>query len=158
MTKKIAIAGASFSGAVIANRLASEGFVVGVYEARDHVGGNCYTARDTDTGVMVHTYGLHIFHADNRDVWDFVNRYAQFESYTNRVKAVAGGQVYSLPVNLHTINQFYRTCLNPQAARRLIEEESDQNIVSPVSFEEQALRYIGERLYKAFFYGYTKKQ
>lgn len=158
MTKKIAIAGAGFSGAVIANRLASEGFVVDVYEARDHVGGNCYTARDTDTGVMVHTYGPHIFHTDNRAVWDFVKRYAQFEPYTNRVKAVAGGQVYSLPVNLHTINQFYGTCLDPQAARRLIEEESDQDIVSPVSFEEQALRYIGERLYKAFFYGYTKKQ
>jgi len=158
MAGTIAIAGAGFSGAVIANQLANEGFMVHVFETRDHIGGNCYTQRDPDTRIMLHKYGPHIFHTDNKEVWDFVNRYAEFRPYTNRVKAVSGGQVYSLPINLHTINQFYGRCLDPQAARRLIEEESDQSITAPVTFEEQALRYIGEKLYKAFFYGYTKKQ
>jgi len=158
MAKNIAIAGAGFSGAIIANRLANEGFTVNVFETRDHIGGNCYTLRDPDTRVMVHKYGPHIFHTDNREVWDFVNRFAHFQPYTNRVKAVSGGQVYSLPINLHTINQFYGGCLDPKTARRLIGEESDQGITAPVTFEDQALRYIGKKLYEAFFYGYTKKQ
>ncbi|VAW80543.1 UDP-galactopyranose mutase [hydrothermal vent metagenome] len=158
MARSVAIAGAGFSGAVIANRLASEGFKVHVFEPRDHIGGNCYTQRDPETQIMIHKYGPHIFHTDNREVWEFVNRFADFHPYTNRVKAVSGGRVYSLPINLHTINQFYGKCLDPKDAYRLIEEESDQSITAPVTFEDQALRYIGRKLYEAFFYGYTKKQ
>lgn len=150
--------GAGFSGAVVARELAEAGHVVLVVDQRDHVAGNCHTVRDGETGVMVHVYGPHIFHTDNADVWAYVNRFATFMPYVNRVKSVAGGQVYSLPINLHTINQFFGTALGPDAARALIESRADKTIGEPVSFEEQALKFVGRELYEAFFKGYTQKQ
>lgn len=154
----IAIAGAGFSGAVIARELAANGFVVEVFEARNDVGGHCHTGRDRATGIMVHTYGPHIFHTDDREVWEYVNRFGEFKPFINRVKAIAGGRVYSLPINLHTINQFFGTSLNPADARRFIESKVDLSITEPRTFEEQALRYVGLELYTAFLRGYTIKQ
>ncbi len=154
----VAVAGAGFSGAVIANALAKAGFRVDVFEERSHIGGNCYTCRDSETNVLVHKYGPHIFHTNREDVWEFVNGLAGFRPYVNRVKAVSQNRVYSLPINLHTINQLYDTCLDPAGAKALIESESDRSITDPQTFEEQALRFVGPRLYKAFLYGYTRKQ
>lgn len=158
MSMPVAVAGAGFSGAVIANALAKSGFRVDVFEERSHIGGNCYTCRDSETNVLVHKYGPHIFHTNREDVWDFVNGLARFRPYVNRVKAVSQNRVYSLPINLHTINQLYDTCLDPTGAKALIASESDCTIANPQTFEEQALRFVGPRLYKAFLYGYTKKQ
>ncbi len=157
-TRKIGIVGAGFSGAIIARELATEGFEVDIIESRDHIGGNCYTSRDPETGVMVHRYGPHIFHTDDQEVWDYVNRFTRFMPFTNRVKAVANNRVYSLPINLLTINQFFGTVLGPVAARELIESKSDKSIETPTTFEEQALRFVGPELYEAFFKGYTRKQ
>ena len=114
---RIAVAGAGFSGAVIAHELARAGHEIDVFDPRPHVAGNCYTERDADTGILLHRYGPHIFHTDNERVWDYVRRFDEFMPFINRVKAVVRGHVYSMPVNLHTINQYFGLCLNPADAR-----------------------------------------
>lgn len=151
--------GAGLSGAVIGRHLAEAGHDVSVVDARAHIGGNCHTERDPETGVLVHVYGPHIFHTDDAEVWDYVNAYQTFLPYKNRVKATTGGAVYSLPVNLHTINQFFGKTMRPDEARAFItEEQADTSIAEPQSFEEQAMRFVGRDLYEAFFKGYTIKQ
>jgi len=108
--------------------------------------------------VMVHVYGPHIFHTDDEGVWAYVNRFANFLPYKNRVKSTTQGQVFSLPINLHTINQFYGRTMRPDEARAFIAEQADKSITDPQSFEEQALAFVGRDLYEAFFKGYTEKQ
>ncbi|EPO7767460.1 UDP-galactopyranose mutase [Klebsiella aerogenes] len=157
-SKNILIVGAGFSGAVIARQLAEQGHHIKIIDQRDHIGGNSYDARDPQTDVMVHVYGPHIFHTDNEKVWNYVNQHAEMMPYVNRVKATVNGQVYSLPINLHTINQFFAKTCSPEEARALIAEKGDSSIVNPKTFEEQALRFIGKELYEAFFKGYTIKQ
>jgi len=156
--KNILIVGAGFTGAVIGRELAEKGHKVRVIDNRPHVAGNCYSERDEQTGVMVHTYGPHIFHTDNQEVWDYLNRFAEMMPYVNRVKTTVNGQVFSLPINLHTINQFFNTTCSPSEARKLIDSKSDPRIQEPKTFEEQALRFVGKELYEAFFKGYTIKQ
>lgn len=154
---RIAIAGAGLSGAVIGRHLAEAGHQVIVMDPRPHVAGNCHTERDLETGIMVHRYGPHIFHTDDEAVWGYVNSYAEFMPYRNRVKSTVGGQVYSLPVNLHTINQFFGRAMRPDEARDFIAAQAEK-IAEPQNFEEQALALIGRDLYEAFFKGYTEKQ
>ena len=156
--KSILIVGAGFSGATIARTLAEAGLSVDIIDSRNHLAGNCHSARDAETGVMVHIYGPHIFHTDDSEVWDFIRRYGTMMPYTNRVKSTVGGQVYSLPINLHTINQFYGKTLRPAEARAFLAEQADNSIVEPQNFEEQALKYVGRALYEAFFKSYTQKQ
>ncbi|MBB6182136.1 UDP-galactopyranose mutase [Pseudorhizobium flavum] len=156
--KRILIVGAGLSGAVIGRELALKGYQVDIVDSRDHIGGNCHTVRDEATGVMVHVYGPHIFHTDDAEVWDYVNGFTSFLPYKNRVKTTSGGQVYSLPVNLHTINQFFGKTFRPDEARAFLEEQADETITDPQTFEEQALRFVGRDLYEAFFKGYTQKQ
>jgi len=154
---RFGIAGAGISGAVIARQLADAGFGVHVYERRDHVAGNCHTDRD-ETGVMRHRYGPHIFHTGNVDVWEFVNRFADMVPYRHRVKAVAAdGHVYSLPINLHTINQAFGTAFGPCEARSFMQSIVEP-IAEPANFEQAALASVGRRLYELFFEGYTLKQ
>lgn len=156
--QKIAIVGAGLSGAVIGRELAEAGHEVVIFDRRDHIAGNCHTERDAETGVMVHVYGPHIFHTDDAEVWDYVNRFQTFKPYKNRVKTTSRDQVFSLPVNLHTINQFFGKTLRPDEAKAFIEEQADTSITDPQTFEEQALRFVGRDLYEAFFEGYTQKQ
>jgi UDP-galactopyranose mutase len=155
---RIAVAGAGFSGAVIARELADAGHGVDVFDGRGHVAGNCHAARDGDTGVMVHVYGPHIFHTAWSHVWDYVTRFGRFEPYIHKVKATTQGRVYALPVNLLTINQFFGTTMSPAEAEAFIASRSDTSIENPVNFRDQGLRFIGKELYEAFFDGYTKKQ
>ncbi|MCQ6262197.1 UDP-galactopyranose mutase [Alcanivorax sp. MM125-6] len=154
----ILMVGAGFSCAVIGRELANAGHSVTLVEQRDHIAGNCHTERDPDTGVMVHVYGPHIFHTDDREVWDYVGHFSRFMPYVNRVKSTVGGRVYLLPINLHTINQFFGTTLRPEEAREFIESQAATDIDQPSTFEEQGMRFVGADLYKAFFHGYTKKQ
>jgi UDP-galactopyranose mutase len=158
MAQNILIVGAGLSGAVIGRELAEAGHRISIVDARDHIAGNCHTVRDPETGVMVHVYGPHIFHTDDREVWDYVNRFETFLPYRNRVKTTSSGRVFSLPVNLHTINQFFGKTLRPDEARAFIEDLADTTIEDPRTFEEQALRFVGQDLYEAFFKGYTTKQ
>lgn len=155
---RVLMVGAGLSGAVTGRMLAEAGHAVTVVDARDHIAGNCHTIRDPETGVMVHAYGPHIFHTDDAEVWDYVNRFETFLPYRNRVKTTSRGAVYSLPVNLHTINQFFGRTMRPDEARAFIESLADTSIAEPANFEEQALRFIGRDLYAAFFEGYTRKQ
>jgi len=154
----IACAGAGLSCAVIARELAEKGHKITLYEEREHVAGNCYTKIDDDTNIMVHVYGPHIFHTDSADVWHFANRFVSFKPYIHRVKAITGDRVFSLPINLHTINQFYNKTFSPTEAKRYIEAQGIVLDKEPQNFEEQALRFIGKELYEAFFKGYTQKQ
>ena len=154
----VAVVGAGFSGAVIARELSEAGAHLHVFEARNHIAGNCHSERDPETGVMAHVYGPHIFHTDYLRVWDYVQRFGSFMPYVNRVKAQAQGRIFTLPINLLTINQFFGKTLSPNAARSFIESLGDVSIESPLTFEDQALRFIGRDLYEAFFKGYTEKQ
>jgi UDP-galactopyranose mutase len=158
MMKKIAIVGAGFSGAVIARELAQAGYSVDVFDTRPHVAGNCHTERDSETGVMVHTYGPHIFHTSNEKVWNYVRQFDEFMPFINRVKAITNGKVFSLPINLLTINQFFGKTFSPTEAAAFMAEIGDTSITDPQTFEDQALRFVGKELYEAFFKGYTMKQ
>src|SRR4051812_205505 len=105
--RRIGIVGAGFAGAVLARELVENGdYTCVVYDQRRHAAGNCHTERDPGTGVMVHEYGPHIFNTSREDVWEYVNRWGKFGPYVNRVKAVTPKGVFSLPINLLTINQF----------------------------------------------------
>ena len=158
MKNTIAIVGAGFSGAVIANQLAHAGYTVEVFESRPHVAGNSHSERDAETGVMVHVYGPHIFHTDNERAWEFVNRFTRFMPFVNRVKAITNGKVFTLPINLLTINQFFGKTMRPAEAQEFLTGLGDKTIENPATFEDQALRFVGKELYEAFFKTYTVKQ
>ena len=154
---RFAIVGAGFSGAVVARELAEAGHLADVFDTRDHVAGNCHTARH-ETGVMVHTYGPHIFHTQHEHVWQYINRFGEMMPYRHKVKAISQDTMYSLPVNLKTINQFFDQDFDAQQAEAFIQSKADTTITNPVSFEDQGLRFVGRELYDAFFAGYTAKQ
>jgi UDP-galactopyranose mutase len=159
MASRFLVIGAGFSGAVLAQELAGKtDCTIDVWEERNHIGGNCHTSRDEETGVMIHRYGPHIFNTDKKEIWDYVNSFAPFMPYVHRVKAMHNGKVYPLPLNLYTLNQFFNKTFTPETAKTFLNSLGDKKIVDPKNFEEQALRYIGKELYHAFFYGYTKKQ
>lgn len=158
MMKSYLCVGAGFSGAVIARELSEKGHTVHVIDERSHIAGNCHTERDEKTGIQIHRYGPHIFHTDDQQVWDYINRFTVMMPYVNRVKATYKGKVYSLPINLHTINQFFGTCMSPAEAKDFIANLGDKSITDPQTFEEQALAFLGNDLYQAFFRGYTLKQ
>ena len=151
------IVGAGFSGAVVARQLAEAGVSSTVIDQRGHVAGNAHTERNAN-GVMVHVYGPHIFHTAFENVWQYVCRFGDMVPYNHRVKATYAGRVYSLPVNLLTINQFFGRTLSPAGAEAFIREQADNSITTPVTFEDQALKFVGRDLYEAFFKGYTQKQ
>jgi len=151
------IVGAGFSGAVIGRALAEAGHKVLVVDERPHVAGNCHSERDAETGVMTHIYGPHIFHTADQRVWAYLQKFAEWMPYLHLVRAVAGGKVYSFPVNLLTINQFFDKVMGPEEARAFIASKA-QTIEHPANFEEMALSMIGSELYRAFFRGYTRKQ
>lgn len=153
------IVGAGFSGAVLARQLATGlGVRVLVIDERSHIAGNCHTERDAASGILLHRYGPHIFNTNREDVWNYVNHHGRFHPFTNRVKAVSRSGVYSLPVNLLTINQYFRRNFNPEEARVFLASRAETSGLPPRNFEEQALQMIGRELYEEFFYGYTKKQ
>jgi len=159
MKKNILIVGSGFSGAVMARELAlSNNFKVYVVDEREHIGGNSYTEVDQTTGITVHKYGPHIFNTDRLDIWNYIQQFSKFGHYTNRVKAITQRGIFSLPINLLTINQFFGKRLNPNQAKDFITSLGDRDIKNPQNFEEQALKYLGHELYDSFFKGYTIKQ
>lgn len=107
---------------------------------------------------MEHIYGPHIFNTSDEEVWNYVRRFCTMRSFTNRVKASHSKGIFSLPINLHTINQFFGERFSPEEARAFVAEQGDKTIIEPANFEEQALKFLGRELYEAFFLGYTKKQ
>ena len=156
---KILIIGSGFSGAVIAEQLAQSSMIdrIDIIDERDHIGGNCFTEKDKETGIMIHKYGPHIFNTSNELVWNYIKSFDEMMPYKHQVKATTQDKVYSLPINLHTINQFFNKRFSPNQAKEFIEKIGEK-IDEPNNFEEQALKFIGKDLYYAFFHGYTKKQ
>lgn len=155
---KFLIVGAGFTGSVVGRELAEAGHEITIIDQRNHIAGNCYTERDKSTNVMEHVYGPHIFHTSDEGVWEYICRHGEMVPYINQVKTTFKDKVYSLPINLHTINQFYEKSFSPSEAKDYIDKICDKSIHTPSNFEEQALKFIGKNLYEAFFKGYTIKQ
>lgn len=156
----LVIVGAGLFGLTIAERCAEElGLRVLILERRHHLGGNAYSEFDPETGVEVHKYGAHLFHTSNERVWEYANRFTSFTDYKHRVFGKYQGQVYSLPMNLGLINQFFGKSHTPDEARALIAEQSSEIATEDASnLEEKAISLIGRPLYEAFIKGYTAKQ
>jgi UDP-galactopyranose mutase len=155
MKSHIAIAGAGFSGAVLARQLAETGsHRVVVFDERPHIAGNCHTERDASTGVMLHTYGPHIFNTDREDVWRYVQGFGEFMPFLNRVKAITTRGVFPLPINLLTLNLFFNKTLNPAQARAFLALLGDATIGEPANFEEQALN---DNYYNTRYQGIPKE-
>jgi UDP-galactopyranose mutase len=153
------IVGAGFFGATLAERVASLGKRVVMIERRSHVGGNAYTETCPQTGVEIHKYGAHLFHTSNRTVWEYLHRFTSFTNYQHRVFTCYRNSVYSMPINLGTICQFFGRRLGPAEARALIAEQaSELGSRRPDNLEEKAISLIGRPLYEAFIRGYTAKQ
>jgi UDP-galactopyranose mutase len=151
------IVGSGFFGAVMAHELTTAGRSVLVLDKRRHIGGNCHSEDDPTTGVNVHTYGTHIFHTADRGIWDYVNQFSEFNRYQHRVLTVARGAVYSMPLNLGTINRFFGLHLTPEEAATFLDSKREL-IDAPSNLEEKALSLVGRELYEAFIKGYTEKQ
>jgi UDP-galactopyranose mutase len=158
MAAQVVIAGAGLTGATLARRLAEAGHRVTLHDQRDHLAGNCHTSLDAATGVMVHRYGPHIFHTADAGVRGFLERFTRFIPYRHRVVTRAGGRIFSMPINLLTINAFFGTAMGPEEARAHIAAQAVALPHPPRNFEEQALALMGRPLYETFFKGYTEKQ
>lgn len=155
----VVVAGAGLFGLTVAERLAAAGRKVLIVDPRSHIGGNAYSETDPETGIEVHRYGAHLFHTSNEVVWEYVNRFARFTDYQHRVYTQHNAEVFPMPINLGTINQFYRSALSPAEAReRVIEMSSELGDREPTNLEEKAISLIGRDLYEAFVKGYTAKQ
>ncbi|KHF44853.1 UDP-galactopyranose mutase [Saccharomonospora viridis] len=154
------VVGSGFFGLTVAERVASQlDKRVLVLERRNHIGGNAYSEPEPETGIEVHRYGAHLFHTSNKRVWDYVNQFTEFTNYQHRVFAKYQGQVYTFPMNLHLINQFFGKSHSPDEARELIAQQASEiDTKDAKNLEEKAISLIGRPLYEAFVKGYTAKQ
>ncbi len=150
------IVGAGLFGAVFAHEAKQKGKKVLVLEKRSHVAGNIYT--EEVEKIQVHRYGAHIFHTSNQKVWDYVNRFAAFNRYTNSPMARYRDEIYNLPFNMNTFHQMWGVT-TPKEAREIIEEQiREAGIGEPENLEEQAIRLVGRDIYEKLVKGYTEKQ
>jgi UDP-galactopyranose mutase len=156
----LVVVGCGLFGLTIAERCANDlGLKVLMLDRRDHVGGNAYSAPEPETGIEVHKYGAHLFHTSNRRVWEYVNRFTRFTDYQHRVFTKFEGQVYTFPMNLALINQFFGKSFTPSQARQLVSEQASEIATADAkNLEEKAISLIGRPLYEAFVRGYTAKQ
>ncbi|WP_404347623.1 UDP-galactopyranose mutase [Phycicoccus jejuensis] len=154
----LVVVGSGLYGLTVAEQAARRGLDVLVVERRDHVGGNAWSETEPETGIEVHRYGAHLFHTSNARVWEYVNRFTAFTDYVHRVWTVHRGEVYPMPINLGTLNQFFRSVHGPEAARALVAEQAAELTGEPRNLEEKAVSLIGRPLYEAFVRGYTAKQ
>ena len=150
------IVGAGLSGAVFANEAKKHGKTCLVVEKRDHIAGNIYTKDVED--IPVHVYGAHIFHTNNKEVWEYLNQYAVFNRYTNSPVANYHGELYSLPFNMYTFNKMWGVVTPQEAADRIEAERKAANITEPKNLEEQAISLVGRDIYEKLVKGYTEKQ
>ncbi|QQB46997.1 UDP-galactopyranose mutase [Corynebacterium glucuronolyticum] len=160
MKYDLIVVGAGLFGLTVAERVANEyGKRVLIVERRDHIGGNCYSERDPETGIEVHKYGAHLFHTSNKRVWEYVNRFTSFTGYQHRVFAMHDGQAYQFPMGLGLISQFFGKYYSPEEAKKLIAEQASEiDTDEATNLEEKAISLIGRPLYEAFIKNYTAKQ
>ena len=166
----VLVVGAGIFGLTVAERLATQqGKRVLVVDKRDHIGGNAYSEFDTETGIECHKYGAHLFHTSDETVWRYVNQFTEFTGYVHHVyathlrKGAERPEVFPMPVNLGTINQFFQSNYTPDEARELIARQAKNNPAAkenrqPANLAEQGISLIGEPLFNAFIKNYTAKQ
>lgn len=153
------VVGCGIFGSVVAERLASAGHHVLVIDKRKSVGGNSASHMDVETGIECHTYGSHIFHTSDEAVYRYMLRFTEFTPYRHHVAIRTGGRVYFMPVNLKTLCDFFDRDFTPDEAQRFLSDEiARAGIERPSNLEEKAISLIGERLYRTFIRGYTRKQ
>ena len=150
------IVGAGLFGAVFARQAADAGKRVLVIDKRDHIGGNTYT--EEIEGIQVHKYGAHIFHTNNKTIWQYVNRFAEFNRYTNAPVANYHGELYSLPFNMYTFYQMWGTITPDEARKKIGQQRAAAGITEPANLEEQAISLVGTDIYEKLVKGYTQKQ
>lgn len=150
------VVGAGLFGATFAYEAAKRGKRVKVIEKRDHIAGNIYT-KEVD-GIQVHQYGAHIFHTSNKEVWDYVNQFAEFNRYTNSPVANYKGEMYNLPFNMNTFNQMWGVRTPDEAMAMINEQRQEMAGKEPKNLEEQAISLIGRDIYEKLIKGYTEKQ
>lgn len=160
MNVDLVVVGSGFFGLTIAERAAEElGLRVAVLDRRHHIGGNAYSENEQQTGIEVHRYGAHLFHTSNERVWEYVNRFTDFTSYQHKVYTSHKGEVYPMPINLGTINQFFRASMGPAEAKALIQEQAGELAgTDPQNLNDKGIQLIGRPLYEAFIKYYTGKQ
>lgn len=139
------IVGAGLIGAVFAQQAKAAGKTVLVIDKRSHIGGNVFT--EEREGIQVHKYGAHIFHTNDKRVWDYVNRFAEFNRYTNSPVANYHGQLYSLPFNMHTFYQMWGVITPQEAMEKIEQQRTAAGIRSPKNLEEQASSLVGTDIY-----------
>ena len=152
------VVGAGIFGLTVAERAATVlGKKVLVIDKRNHIGGNSYSEIDKETGIECHKYGAHIFHTSYQDVWEYVNKFDSFTNYEHRVYTVHNQEVFPLPINLGTINQFFKSNYSPEEAKKLIKGQAKKAPKNPSNLKEQGISLIGEPLFDAFIMNYTAK-
>ena len=150
------VVGAGLFGAVFAQQAKAAGKSVLVIDKRDHIAGNVYTKEME--GINVHIYGAHIFHTNNKQVWDYVNQFAEFNRFTNSPVANYHGELYSLPFNMYTFNKMWGVVTPDEAAAKIEEQRLSAGITEPKNLEEQAISLVGTDIYEKLVKGYTEKQ
>lgn len=150
------VVGAGLFGAVFAHEAVKAGKTVLVVDKRPHIAGNVYT--EDVGGIHVHKYGAHIFHTNNRTVWNYVNQFAEFNRFTNSPVANYHGELYSLPFNMYTFNKMWGVVTPDEAAAKIEEQRKTAGITNPQNLEEQAISLVGTDIYEKLIKGYTEKQ
>ena len=150
------IVGAGLYGAVCAREAVKAGKKVLVIDKRPHIAGNVHT--EEIEGINVHVYGAHIFHTNDRTVWDYVNQFAEFNRFTNSPVANYKGELYSLPFNMYTFNKMWGVVTPAEAAAKIEEQKREAGITEPKNLEEQAISLVGTDIYEKLVKGYTEKQ
>lgn len=150
------VVGAGLYGAVFAQVAKVKGKKVLVIDKRDHIAGNIYT--EEIEGINVHKYGAHIFHTNNKKVWEYITQFAEFNRFTNSPVANYKGELYSLPFNMYTFNQMWGVVTPQEAAAKIEEQKAAAGITEPKNLEEQAISLVGTDIYEKLVKGYTEKQ
>ena len=150
------VVGAGLYGAVFAHEAKEKGKNVLVIDKRDHIAGNVYT--EVIEGINVHKYGAHIFHTNNKKVWEYITQFAEFNRFTNSPVANYKGELYSLPFNMYTFNKMWGVVTPQEAAEKIEEQRKAAGITEPKNLEEQAISLVGTDIYEKLVKGYTEKQ
>lgn len=151
------IVGSGLYGAICAHELTKKGKKCLVVEKRNHIGGNIYT--EEIEGINVHKYGAHIFHTSDKEIWDYMNTFADFNNYVNSPVARYKNELYNLPFNMNTFTKLWSDVFTPSDAMKRIEEEKKESYVeNPKDLEEQALNLVGKTIFEKLVKGYTEKQ
>ncbi|MBU5456167.1 UDP-galactopyranose mutase [Caproiciproducens sp. MSJ-32] len=150
------IVGSGLFGSIFAHEANKRGKKCLVIDKRDHIGGNIYTKEIE--GINVHIYGAHIFHTSNKEVWDYVNSFAEFNRYTNSPVAIYKDELYNLPFNMNTFNKLWGVKTPAEAKAKIEQQKQESNIDEPKNLEEQAIKLVGKDIYEKLVKGYTEKQ